>query len=209
MTAPITCVLADAQVLFRRGVAVVLGSVPGVEVVGQAADEAGVVRLVARLHPRVAVVDAALPGGGAAAVCRAIARQRLRTAVVALAERDDRAVHADALRGGALALVARHGPPADLLRAVRRAAEHKTFIDADLDVGLRPLAGTVDAGALTPREREVLELLSTGLTTEGVAQTLFLSPATVRTHVESAMRKLGASNRVHAVAQALRLQLIG
>jgi DNA-binding NarL/FixJ family response regulator len=209
MTAPITSVLADGQILFRRGVALALGAAPGIEVVGQAADEAGVMRLVERLHPRVAIVDAALPGGGAAAVCRALARRRLLTVVVVVADREDRALHGDALRAGALGLVAKHGPPADLVRAVRCAADRKTFIDADLDVGLRPLAPSADAGALTVREREVLELLSAGHTTEAVAGSLFLSPATVRTHVESAMRKLGASNRVHAVAQALRLELIG
>jgi len=104
--------------------------------------------------------------------------------------------------------VLKSGPPADLLRAVRLAYAGETYVDATLTSALLEHRGRDARSVLSRREKEVLQQLADGLTTEGVANQLFLSPATVRSYTESAIRKLETRNRTHAVAKALRLQLI-
>lgn len=103
------------------------------------------------------------------------------------------------LDAGVRGFALKAGPPERLLDAIHEIACGRTYIDPDFDLGD---ARTRPGVALTDRERQVLGLLSQGLTGSEVAARLFLSPATVRTHIQNAMRKLGARTRVHAIALA-------
>jgi DNA-binding NarL/FixJ family response regulator len=112
-----------------------------------------------------------------------------------------------ALEAGAQGFVLKSGPPRELVRAVRMVSDGHAYVDPALASDLLKRRGSATA-ALSAREAEVLQLLANGLTTDAVGKQLYLSPTTVRSYGENAMRKLEARNRVHAVAQGLRLGLL-
>jgi DNA-binding NarL/FixJ family response regulator len=108
----------------------------------------------------------------------------------------------DALDAGARGVIVKDAPLPDLVRAIRIVAGGGRYVDAGFQ------AGEGVGATLTARERDVLRLLADGLSNEETAKRLFISPETVRTHVQKSMAKLGARTRVEAVATALRRSLI-
>ncbi len=121
--------------------------------------------------------------------------------IVAHGERAERHLASAALQAGASAYVARTASPAELRRAVEAAAAQESFMDPDL-----PPKGS--RGKLTKRQREILQLLANGESTTVAARELDLSEETVKTHTKNILARLGARNRTHAVAIALRESLI-
>jgi DNA-binding NarL/FixJ family response regulator len=164
--------------------------------------------LTARRRPDVTVLDVRMPQMDGIDFCREAAAQGLPTPVVLYTAVDEVEVVQTALDAGAKGYVLKSGPPVDLLRAVRAVHEGQVFLDSTLVGGLLERQAARANSLLSPREAEVLQLLANGLTTDEVAGTIFLSPATVRSYAEHAMHKLDARNRVHAVAEALRTGLI-
>lgn len=144
----------------------------------------------------VAVVDLRLGGRSGVELARELTLRGVRVLVYTGA-RDRESLRA-ALQSGALGLALKGGPLQELSAAVSAVADGRGYVSPEL----APLLVKETKGRLTPREREVLYLLATGLTNEEVAQQLGLSPETTRTQLKTAMRKLGASTRVHAVAIA-------
>ena len=110
----------------------------------------------------------------------------------------------EAVRVGARGFVLKSSPAPKLIEAIRCVAAGGTYIDADLAAHLSAGANPSRLARLSPREREILDLLAEGLTGQAIASRLFLSPETVRTHVRNATTKLGAKTRVQAVALAVR-----
>jgi DNA-binding NarL/FixJ family response regulator len=106
-----------------------------------------------------------------------------------------------ALNCGAVGFAMKAGPPYELIRAIEMVARGETYADATL---ARLANETPPPPLLSPRERQVLQLLAQGLTGEDAAKRLYLSPETIRTHVRNAITKLGAHTRVHAVTIALQ-----
>lgn len=200
------CLIVDAHEGLRRGVAERLGREPGLVVVGETGEGDRVVALAERRRASIVIADLLPPGAPASELCRRLAERLPETGVVVYCERADAHQVEELLEAGARGVVLKASPIDELVRAVRIAAQSRTFLDAGL------AASVLGAGArtrrLSPREREVLQLLSTGLSTPDVGRTLSLSPGTVQDYVESAVRKLEARNRVHAVATALLDQLI-
>jgi DNA-binding NarL/FixJ family response regulator len=204
----IRCVVADDHEALRRGVIAVLSSVDDITVVGEAGTDRQTISMCQRRRPDVLVLDLGLSEGDGLDVCATVAAQESAPAIVVYTGHDDPAAVARALDAGASGLVLKGSPLTDLQRAVRAADRGDRFVDAILAAGVFDRERGRDTPRLSSREHEVLQLLSTGLTTDAAAGSLFLSPATVQDYLESAMHKLDAHNRVHAVAVAVQAGLI-
>jgi two-component system, NarL family, nitrate/nitrite response regulator NarL len=204
----IRCVVGDDHEALRRGVVALLETEPDMEVVDTAADGHEALSITARRAPAVTVVDLRMPCLDGIEIAREVARLGLPTKVVVYTAHDDVAALDEALQAGARGFVLKSRPPQELLRAIRAADSGRTFVDATLAAALLERQAQPARALLSPREAQVLQLLADGHTTDAAAGALFLSPATVRSYVENAIRKLEARNRVQAVAAALRLGLI-
>jgi DNA-binding NarL/FixJ family response regulator len=155
---------------------------------------------VAILHLRrdEAAADGGLGGDDA---IRALRKAAPGLGIVAHGERAERHAATVALQAGAAAYVSRTASVEEMMRAVRAALEHERFVDPAV-----PPRGS--RGKLTRRQRQILQLLANGETTTVAARELDLSEETVKTHTKNALARLGARNRTHAVAIALRESLI-
>jgi DNA-binding NarL/FixJ family response regulator len=203
----ISCVVGDDHEALRRGLVAVLEAEDDLRVVGEAADGRVLVELAERRRPDVTILDVRMPTIDGIECCRQMTAQPHPPAVVLYTGHTEPDVLHSALDAGARGFVVKTGPPQDLVRAVRAVHAGRPFIDARMGAFLARRE-TKAEGLLSRREREVLQHLAHGLTTEGVGKELYLSPATVRSYAENAMHKLDAKNRVHAVAIALRMRLI-
>lgn len=205
---PVRCLVADDHEAMRDGLSAILAAHEGFEVVAQASDGMEALRLTERRRPHVAVLDVRMPGKDGIEYCRELRDSGSTTEVVLYTAHADRELLEAGLEVGARGFVLKSAPAEDLVRAVRTAAEGRPFIDVSLTEALLERRATEQPSLLSAREQEVLQLLANGRTTDRAAKEIFLSPATVRSYVENAMQKLGAANRVHAVAEALRLGLV-
>jgi DNA-binding NarL/FixJ family response regulator len=201
-TKPLNVVIVDDHVALRRGMELLLRRA-GHHVVGTADDaESGEV-LILRRKPDVALVDLALPGMSGAELTRSLLSSDPELRVILYTGAADERQLLDALDAGAAGFALKSGDPEELEEAIRTVAAGGDYIDPRL-TPLLAKGSDGNARTLSPREREIMGLLSRGLSGEEVAKQLFLSPETVRTHVRNAMSKLGAATRAHAVALALQ-----
>lgn len=204
---PITCLIADPHPLMRRAVAACLRAEPDVEVTGDVADGQALLPLVERRRPDAVIVEVDMPRLDGLGVCRALVRPH-GVRVVLYTGNEDIDVLEAALEAGAAGYVLKSGAPAEIARALRVAVGGRVYIDAVLASTLIGRREQLPQNPFTSRELEVLALLADGHTTDEIAGTLFLSPATVRSYAEAAMRKLDARNRSHLVAKSLRAGLL-
>ncbi|HEX3426258.1 MAG TPA: response regulator transcription factor, partial [Acidimicrobiales bacterium] len=207
----IRVLLADDQALVRAGFAALLGDEPDIEVVAEAADGAEAVARARTHRPDVVLMDIRMPGtDGLAATKTIVSDERLAAVrIVILTTFDLDEYLFEALRVGASGFLVKDTEPAELLRAVRVVASG----DALLSPGVtRQLIAQFAARAeprakptfdpLTEREREITALVATGLSNDEIAARLYLSTATVKTHVNRAMSKLGKRDRAQLVVFA-------
>ena len=191
--------LIDDQLVVRRGVELLLREA-GFRVVGLGASAAEAVRLLGGRRFDAALVEAALDGAPTASLLREQLAARPGLPVVVYAGPDDAALR-EAASVGAPGLVLKSSADTVLVAALRAVARGERFVDPGvarrLPPGRRVRHGI---GLLSPREREILGLLSHGHSGAEIADELFLSGETVRTHVRNAVRKLGARTRTQAVA---------
>jgi len=215
----IRVVLADDQPLIRAGLRLLLDAEDDVEVVGEADDGREAVALVRDLQPDVVVMDVRMPEvDGLEATREIVADPRLEAVrVVVLTTFDLDEYVFDAIRSGATGFLLKDAEPADLVRAVRCASEGEALMSPSVtrrliaEFASRPehRAVATDAlGELTDREREVVALVAGGLSNDEIAETLFISRATARTHVSRAMTKLGARDRAQLVVAAYESGLV-
>ncbi len=208
----IRVLLADDQGLVRAGFKALLDARDDIEVIGEAADGASAVDLARKLRPDVILMDIRMPGlDGLEATRQITADPELAGArIVILTTFGLDEYLFDALRFGA------SGFPADLATAVRVVARGDSLISPGMTRRLvaefasrakaPPPAAQLDA--ITHREREVMALVADGLTNDEIAQKLYMSPATVRTHVSRAMTKLGVRDRAQLVVLAYETGLV-
>ena len=208
-------VVADDDPLVRQAIIRALAADEHVTVVGQAADASVALTLALVEHPDVVVMDCRMPGLDAVEATARITREAPGTRVVLLALAPDEDLGLTALRAGAVGFVPKSVPPTTLVRVVLDVAAGKAAISRRLTmqlidryrqvpeagVGLRPVRSP-----LTPREWEVLDLLSTGASTQDVATALGLSSETVRSHIKSVLRKLQVHSRGEAIEKVRRLR---
>jgi DNA-binding NarL/FixJ family response regulator len=199
---PLNVVIVDDHVALRRGMELLLRRA-GHHVIGTADDAEAGEALILRRRPDVALVDLALPGMSGAQLTRSLLGSDPELRIILYTGAADERQLLDALDAGAAGFALKSGDPEELEQAIRTVAAGGDYIDPRLT----PLLARGENGrtkTLSPREREILGLLSKGLSGEEAAKQLFLSSETVRTHVRNAMTKLGATTRVHAVALALK-----
>jgi DNA-binding NarL/FixJ family response regulator len=217
----ISILIADDQPMLRLGFRLVLDAQADMHVVGEASDGASAVRLAATQHPDVALMDVRMPGMDGIEATRRIAASQSATRVLILTTFDlDEYAYAG-LRAGASGFLLKDVPPPDLLSAIRAVASGdavvapsvtRRLLDAFLPHLPDPAAGAgglpPEVRALTAREREILIEVAGGLSNAEIAARLFLSEATVKTHVGRMLGKLGLRDRVQAVVYAYEHRLV-
>jgi two-component system response regulator DesR len=203
----VTALVADDHPAVLGAMCDLLGDA-GVEVIGRASNGEEALAKIETRRPKVALVDVRMPRLSGIELARRVLRASPQTALVFYTGYGDRALVTEALDLGVRGVVLKEAPLQDVVRAVQLVGDGGTYVDPVLAGVLATAQLTSDRPALTQRERDVLRLLSEGLSNEGVGKQLFISAETVRTPVRKAMGKLGAENRTEAVASALRAQLI-
>jgi DNA-binding NarL/FixJ family response regulator len=231
---PLRIVIADDQASVREGLVLLLGGLPGIEVVGAAADGEQALDLVATREPDAILLDLHMPVLDGIATTRRLVAEHPGVAVVVLTTYADDTSVLEALRAGARSYLTKDADRTDIARALEAAAGGLTVFDPRVHATLLAAAtpGVPDAGAaaapdgtsaaagsaraappldppdgLTQREAEILSLIAAGLTNGEIAQRLFLSNHTVKTHVNRIFAKTGSRDRVAAVAYAQRHNL--
>jgi DNA-binding NarL/FixJ family response regulator len=210
---PVRVLAADDQRVVREGLAMLLGLLPDVEVVGTAADGEEVLALAAQLRPDVILMDLRMPRmDGVEATRRLRERDPAIKVVVLTTYADDRSV-IDALRAGALGYLTKDAGAAEIQQALHRVAGGQAALDPAVQRHLveaiadgtpySPAPATLPDG-LTPREAEVLTLIAAGLSNAEIAERLVVSEATVKSHVNHMLPKIGARDRAQAVGYAYR-----
>jgi DNA-binding NarL/FixJ family response regulator len=197
-----TVLIVEDHLALRKGLELLLRA-RGFHVVGVTESAERGFKLFEARRPDVAVIDVGLEAGSGIALAERILEVDPDAGVLVYTGMTDRESIDLAARCGARGFALKAGGPDELVTAIRAVAAGGVHVDPAVAALLAPSA--VPALVLTERERQVLALLAEGKTGEQAAESLFLSPETIRTHVRNAMRKLGAKTRVHAVALALRL----
>ena len=204
----ITCVIADDHPPILDAVRRGLESA-GIEVVGQALDGDEAARLIEEHRPTLALLDVRIGRGVTGLeVTRRIRRSSPETATVLYTSHDDPAFLTEALDAGARGYILKGAPLDELVRALRLVADGGMYVDGALVPALVSPDAVEQAPNLTPRERDVLRLLASGMRNEEIGRELFISPETVKAHIAKAMRKLESDTRTQAVAEALRRSII-
>lgn len=204
----LTVLIVDDHALIREGLRRAFESESDVEVVGEASTAATALQVAAATRPAVAVVDVRLPDGSGLDVVRILRRHHPQMGLVVLTMYAGDQQLFDALEAGASAFVPKSAPAEDVVAAARHAASAPTaFTAADLSEAMKRKMNP-DTALLSPREREVLQLLADGLSVAEISRRLFISDSTTKTHISKVYDKLGAGNRAQALMAALRLGLL-
>ena len=205
--APIRVVLADDHAIVREGTAELLERA-GLLVVGQAADGAEAVRLVAKLQPDVLVIDLAMPGVDGLEAIRRVKGQAPHTAVLALTAHEDDAYVLAALEAGVNGYLTKAARGREVVDAVRAVAGGGSVFSPSVASRVYRRALGHESGPeqerLTDREQAVLAAAARGLSNKQIAAELAISPRTVQTHLTRVFGKLGVSSRTEAVLRALK-----
>ncbi len=207
----IRVLICDDHHVVAQGLAMVIGAEPDIEVVGVAGSVAEVREMVVSRRPQVVLMDYGLPDGDGVSATAAIKASQPDVQVIMLTSYVDEDVLVAAIQAGCTGYVTKHKGAEELTAAVRLAAEGEALVSPDMLALLLPRLRRGNHGLgwdLTPRERQVLDLLALGESKEAIARRLFLSTNTVRNHIQNILTKLGAHSRLEAVAAAAREGLL-
>ena len=211
----ISVVIADDHSLVRQGLRRYLEMAGDIDVLGEASNGAEVLRMIdnGMGEPDIVLLDIRMPEMDGLETARRIRVKHPNVGIIILTAYDDRQFVVEAVRAGARGYVLKARDAEHLIQTVRLVAGGNMVIDPQLVVALAEELSVANerdrrAGTLTAREVEVLQLLAFGHTNKDIAERLFISPDTVKTHLEHIFEKLGTSDRTAAVAEALRRHLI-
>jgi DNA-binding NarL/FixJ family response regulator len=208
----ITVMLVDDHKIMRQGLRSLLDREPDLAIVGEAGDGREAVQLARQLRPDVVVMDTQMPHMSGAEATRAIRAACPRTEVIALTMHDNEYAVASMLRAGARSYLLKESAGPDLADAIRATARGQSILDpAIARTVVEMLRGQQAPRAddiLTPREREMLRFIAQGKTSREIAELLGLSAKTVDNCRSSILQKLGARNRVEAIALGVQRGLI-
>lgn len=214
----IRIVVADDQRSVRDGIALMLGLLPGITVVAVAGDGAETLAAAGEHHPDVVLVDLHMPVMDGIEATRRLTAEHPGTAVVVLTTYADDASILGALRAGARGYLTKNAGRADIARAIHAAASGQSILDGAVQAAVleaamsgpaRPAPAAELPDGLTSREADVLALIAQGISNSEIAAALFLSPNTVKTHINRVFTKTGSKTRAQAVRYAHDHRLAG
>lgn len=206
----IRIVVVDDHPVVRDGVRSMLTSVPDFEVVGEAASGPEAVAVVLATNPSVVVMDLRMPGGGGVDAVRTLRANGSPVGVLVLTTYDTDADTVAAIEAGATGYLLKDSPAQTLFEAVRATATGETFLSPAAAARLASHVRRPEAkGVLSPRERQVLALVARGRSNRAIAQELFVSETTVKTHLVHVYSKLDVKDRAAAVAVAYEHGILG
>jgi DNA-binding NarL/FixJ family response regulator len=205
---PIRLLIVDDHPVVRDGLRGMLSGDPGLLVVGEASDGAEALQLVEALHPDVVLMDLRMPGMGGAAAIKALSERGASARVLVLTTYDSDTDVVLAIEAGATGYLLKDSPREELVRAIRAAARGEAVLAPSVATRLVSQLRTPAPDALSDRELEVLTLIAQGETNRGAASRLFISEATVKTHLIHVYEKLGVNDRAAAVAAAYERGLL-
>jgi DNA-binding NarL/FixJ family response regulator len=200
--------LVDDHRVLREGLERILGFCEDFEVVGSAADGKQALEEARRLKPDLVLLDLALPGMHGLEVIPRLLERESHPRILVLTVHDDDEMATKAVRAGAHGYILKSTSSQELTTAIRRVAAGGQYYDPVVVRGLMREGQADPQEQLTEKEAIVLRLVAAGLTNREIAAQLYVSIDTVKSHLESVFRKLGVSDRTHAVAVALRRHLL-
>lgn len=203
----IRVLVADDHPVVRGGIVALLATADDIEVVGEASDGLSAIALAAETEPDVVMMDLRMPGlDGDGATARILA-ERSTVRVVILTTYESDASILTAIEAGASGYLLKAAPQEEILAGVRSVARGEVALAPSI-AALLVQRIAKRAVTLSPRETEVLRLVAKGKSNPAIATTLFISEATVKTHLLHAFEKLGVTDRTHAVTRAMELGVL-
>lgn len=213
MNAPVRVLLADDHALVRAGIRALLTALPAVEVVGEVADGREAVRMIARAQPHVVLMDIMMPGLNGLDATARIVKEFPAVRVVMLSMNATEEYVLQAMRAGARGYLLKNVEPSELAQAIAAVARGETYLTAA--VSKHVIAAYVQrTGAanslerLTPRQREILQLVAEGHTTKEIASALTLSVKTIEMHRAQLMEALDIHDIAGLVRYAIRMGIV-
>jgi len=211
----IKILICDDQLIVCEGLSKILGSYPGIEVVGVAQNGAEALELIPASMPDLVLMDLKMPVMNGIVATRKIRASHPRIHVLVLTTYDDDEWLFDAIRGGAAGYLLKDTPPTELIAAIKGTVAGKSYIDPNIaGKVLSSVASEKKAArhptnfSLSEREYDIVKLLAQGLTNADIAQQLFLTEGTVRNYTSEIFKKLGVSDRTQAAVVAIRYGLV-
>ena len=207
----VAVLVADDHPVYREGIVRAVKERPELELLAEVATGREALMAIAELRPQVAVLDMKLPDLDGTQVLRAINRDELPTKVVFVSAYIDSEIVYAAIGGGARAYLSKDATRQQICDAIAAVARGGTVFASEVQTGLAREIQMRSADTdvvLTSREREILALTAQGLLAPEIGRRLYLSPATIKTHLQRLYGKLGVSDRAAAVAEAMRRGLL-
>jgi len=211
----IKVMVVDDHALFRRGIATVLANEKNIKIVGEAADGLEAIEKAEKLAPDVILMDLNMPRCSGLEATQVLHTKMPQVNILVLTVSDNEADLFAAVKFGATGYILKNTEPEELIQAVLHIAQGGVIMSPvmatkllsefkDLDTGLEKKPIKEEKANLSPREEEVLHLVSQGATNKGIADSLFISENTVKTHLRNIMDKLHLANRSQAAAYAVK-----
>jgi two-component system nitrate/nitrite response regulator NarL len=211
MEKEIRVLLVDDHAVVRSGLNRIFEKETAIRIVGEAADGHEAIRKAQELQPDVILLDLMMPVCSGLDALPAILEKSPRSCVVCLTVSEEEADLLQAIRLGARGYLSKSASPDEVLQAVKRVANGESILSPHLTQLLMEemRQKKTKEEPLSPREREILQLVGEGLTNAEIAARLFIGETTVRTHLQRLLNKLKLKNRAEAIAYALRHNLVG
>ncbi|TCC38126.1 response regulator [Kribbella speibonae] len=207
--AEISLLLVDDHPVVRNGLRGMFESTPGFTVLAEASNGVEAVELAADLDPDVILMDLRMPGGGGLDAITELTRRGIRSKVLVLTTWDTDTDTLPAIEAGATGYLLKDAPQDELFNAVRQAAAGRTVLSPAVASRLVSAVRSPAPSPLAARERQVLELVAKGTSNRDIARELFISEATVKTHLSHVFTKLGVTDRAAAVAKGYEQGILG
>ena len=207
-----TVLVADDHPLFREGIARAVRERPDLELVGEMSNGRAALACIREASPAVAVVDLRLPDLDGIAIANAVTRDKLATRVLLLSAFTEPQLVYEAMAAGAAGYFSKDADREDVLDAIAAVARGESRVEpalqSQLFEAMRERARDEGRPLLTPREREIVQLMAEGLSAPAIGKRLYVATATVKSHQAHVYEKLGVSDRAAAVAEAMRRGLL-
>ena len=205
----IRLLIADDHPVVRDGLSGMFAAEPEFEVVGEAADGAEAIGLAQALRPDVILIDLQMPGVNGLAAIAELAKRGVAARVLVLTTYDTDGYVVPAIEAGATGYLLKDAPQDELFTGVREAAAGRTVLSPAVASRLVSAVRTPAPSPLAAREREILALVAKGTSNREIARELFISEATVKTHLSHLFTKLGVADRAAAVAKGYEQGILG